>query len=105
MADYLRSIEKIRALGATSILPGHGPPNRGVDHLLASLLAHRMEREAKVLRALAGGPLAEDALRAEVYKDTPGANAELAARTLEAHLIKLVDEGKVLREGDNISMR
>jgi len=73
--------------------------------LLASLLAHRMEREAKILRALAGGPLTEDALREEVYKDTPGAAATLASRTLEAHLIKLIDEGKVLREGDTIRMR
>ena len=104
MADYLRSIEKVRSLGVMSILPGHGPPNRGVDHLLASLLAHRMEREAKILRALAGGPLTEDALREEVYKDTPGAAATLAARTLEAHLIKLIDEGKVRREGTTVDL-
>jgi DNA-binding transcriptional ArsR family regulator len=88
----------MRGLKASALIPGHGPPSRGVDHLLASLLAHRMEREAKIVRALAGGPLTEDALREEVYKDSPGASAELAARTLEAHLIKLEEEGKVRRE-------
>ena len=103
MADYLRSIEVVRELGATALVPGHGPPSRGVDRLLASLLAHRHEREAKILRALADGPMSEDALREEVYKDTPGAAAALAARTLEAHILKLIDEGKVRRDGDNIS--
>jgi glyoxylase-like metal-dependent hydrolase (beta-lactamase superfamily II)/8-oxo-dGTP pyrophosphatase MutT (NUDIX family) len=104
MADYMRSVERIRELGATALVPGHGPPSRGVEPLLAQLLAHRHEREAKVLRALAGGPLTEDALREEVYKDTPGAAATLAARTLEAHLIKLIEEGRVLREGESISL-
>ena len=104
MADFMRSIEKVRALGATALIPGHGPPSRGVDPLLAGLLAHRMEREAKILRALSGGPMTTDALREEVYRDTPGAAAELAARTLEAHLIKLVDEGKVRREGEEVRL-
>ena len=102
MADYLRSIDTVRALGATALVPGHGPPSRGVEPLLAQLLAHRHEREAKILRALAGGPLNEDALREEVYKDTPGAAATLAARTLEAHLIKLIEERKVRREGGTV---
>jgi len=57
-----------------------------------------------VLRALEGGPMSEDALREEVYKDTPGAAAELAARTLEAHLEKLVEEGKVRRDGGRVSL-
>ncbi len=104
MADYMRSIERVRALPVRSLVPGHGPPSRGVEPLLAQLLAHRHEREAKVLRALANGPLTEGALREEVYKDTPGAAATLAARTLEAHLIKLIDEGKVRREGTTVDL-
>ncbi|HXF58623.1 MAG TPA: MBL fold metallo-hydrolase [Candidatus Saccharimonadales bacterium] len=105
MGDYLRSVERMRGLGATALVPGHGPPSRGVEPLLASLLAHRHERELRILRALEKGPLSEEALREEVYKDTPGAVATLAARTLEAHLIKLEEEGKIRREGGNVSNR
>lgn len=104
MAQYLRSIERVRGLGATAVIPGHGPPGHGVDRLLEALLEHRRQRESRVLRALEGGPMSEDALREEVYKDTPGAAAELAARTLEAHLEKLVEEGKVRRDGGRVSL-
>jgi len=104
MTQYLRSIERVRTLGVTAVIPGHGPPSHGVDRLLEALLEHRRQRESRVLRALEGGPLTEDALREEVYKDTPGAAAELAARTLEAHLEKLVEEGKVRRDGGRVSL-
>ena len=46
--------------------------------------------------------MTEETLREEVYKDTPGAAAELAARTLEAHLEKLIEEGKVRKEGGRV---
>ena len=102
MGEYLRSLERIRALRATVLLPGHGPPSRGADHLFAALLEHRRARESRILRALAGGPMAFEALREEVYKDTPGAAPEWSARTLEAHLEKLVEEGKVKRDGERV---
>src|SRR5439155_1324093 len=40
MSDYLRSLDRLRELQATALIPGHGPPSRGVDHLLAALLEH-----------------------------------------------------------------
>jgi len=99
----MRSLERIRELGAKALLPGHGPPSRGVPHLIAALIEHRRQRESRILRALENGPMAEEALREEVYKDTPGAAAELAARTLEAHLEKLIEEGKVQRDSRGVA--
>jgi glyoxylase-like metal-dependent hydrolase (beta-lactamase superfamily II)/8-oxo-dGTP pyrophosphatase MutT (NUDIX family) len=104
MGEYLRSLDRIRALRATVLVPGHGPPSRGVDHLFAALLEHRRARESRILRALAGGPMDFEALREEVYKDTPGAAPEWSARTLEAHLEKLVEEGKVRREAERVTL-
>ncbi len=105
MGEYMRSLEGVRELGAGALLPGHGPPSRGVDHLIKALLEHRRQRESRILRTLEGGPMKEDELREEVYKDTPGAAAELAARTLEAHLEKLVEEGKVRKGGGRIALK
>jgi len=104
MRDYLRSLERVRALEITALLPGHGPPSRGVDHLISTLVEHRRMRESRIVRALEAGPMTGDALREEVYRDTPGASAELSARTLEAHLEKLIEENKIIRDGGNIQL-
>jgi hypothetical protein len=71
-----------------------------VDATLDALLRHRQMREGRVLRALEGGPLADETLRDEVYADTPGADPALALRTLRAHLEKLEEEGAVRRIAD-----
>ncbi len=104
MGDYMRSLARVRGLNASVLIPGHGPPSRGVDHLIEALIEHRRAREERIVRALEGGPMTEGALREEVYKDTPGAAAALAARTLEAHLIKLEEEGKVRRDGGRVAL-
>src|SRR6185503_4854981 len=104
MGDYLKSLEVVRGLNAGVLLPGHGPPSKGVDHLISTLVEHRRMRESRILRALSGGPMSLEALLTEVYRDTPGAPAELAARTLEAHLEKLAEDGKILREDGTVQL-
>lgn len=104
MGAYLDSLERLRTLEARALIPGHGPPSRGADHLLLALIEHRRVRESRILRALEGGPLDVEALREEVYRDTPGAPAALAARTLEAHLERLEREGRVRREPGRVML-
>jgi glyoxylase-like metal-dependent hydrolase (beta-lactamase superfamily II) len=95
MRDYLATLARLRALDALTLIPGHGPPHRGVARLFDALIEHRRLRESQILRALASGPLTEAALVKQVYADTPGADPALAAKTLAGHLEKLVDEGRV----------
>jgi len=104
MRDYMSSLGRIQDLNVTVLVPGHGPPHRGVDRLLSALLEHRRMREERVLRALAEGPLNEDALRERVYADTPDAAPELAAKTLRAHLEKLEQEGRVRVTGGRVEV-
>ena len=93
---------RARDLGARVLLPAHGLPSRRVAARFDEYLEHRLAREALVLGALraAGRPLAADALLPLAYDDTPTAMWPFAARSLEAHLVKLEREGKVRREAE-----
>ncbi len=104
MRDYLASLARIRALDVLALIPGHGAPHRGAARLLDALIEHRRVREARILRALAEGPLLEDDLRARAYADTPDADPVLAGKTLRAHLAKLEAEGRVRRGGARVSL-
>jgi glyoxylase-like metal-dependent hydrolase (beta-lactamase superfamily II) len=42
MADYLRSLERLLALGAETLFPGHGAPQGAVTPRLKHLVAHRL---------------------------------------------------------------
>ncbi len=95
MDAYVGALRKASALGCRIVLPGHGPPL--APEALAALLAHRLERESKVLAAIAGGsrPLAEIADAA--YDDLPGLPLFLRARQALAHLVSLERRGAARR--------
>ena len=100
MAVYIESLRKLLAVPLDWLAPGHGflidEPHAVVD----KTIAHRLGREAKVLaglQALGGddGPVAEAALLARVYADTPAVLHAMALRSLRAHLLKLQADGRV----------
>ncbi|MGH7680778.1 MAG: MBL fold metallo-hydrolase [Candidatus Eiseniibacteriota bacterium] len=99
MAAYVASLTRLRSMDIRTLIPGHGPPNRGVDRALEALIEHRRLREARIVRELEKGPLDEKELLSRVYADTPDAAPEIAARTLRAHLDKLIAEGRVRESG------
>ncbi len=104
LRDYLASLERLRGLDLQTIIPGHGAPHRGVDRLLRGLIEHRSMREGRILHALEGGALTEEALRERAYADTPKADPRLAARTLAAHLEKLAEEGRIVVAADGVRL-
>ena len=96
MADYLSSIDKLFAYDFQKIAPGHGDLMDQGKQVLQALRAHRLAREAKVLRCLAELREANlDALTPVVYDDVPADRHQWARLTLEAHLIKLAREAVV----------
>jgi glyoxylase-like metal-dependent hydrolase (beta-lactamase superfamily II) len=96
MADYLRSIDKLFAYDFESIAPGHGDLMDHGKRVLEALRAHRLAREGKVLRNLDElGEASLDRLIPKVYDDVPADRHQWARLTLQAHLIKLADEGRV----------
>lgn len=101
MAAYMASLSRVAARPERLFLPGHGPPVPEPQRFAAALLAHRRQREARVLEALAAaGETTAEALVAPVYG--PGLDPRLvpaAARSLLAHLLKLETEGRAARQG------
>lgn len=98
---YLASLERVRALRAKRLGPGHGDPITDPEGHLAWARAHRLEREDQVLRALQGEPLSLSALRRAVYPKVDPAAASLAEASLLAHLRKLMREMRVVHLGSD----
>lgn len=99
VSAYLESIERLARLAAPVIGAGHGPPLREPAGRLAELIEHRLERERQVLAALAAGPAGAAAVTAAIYPQLTGSVADLARRSVLAHLAKAESDGLVIRSG------
>ena len=95
VAAYLASLERAAARGPDRIAPGHGPSREDATAVLDEARRHRLAREAAVWAALEGSPIRLDALRERVYGALAPEVADLADRTLLAHLAKLMQETRV----------
>lgn len=98
MSDYMDSLQRLRARQLASLAPGHGEVIADAPAAIDALIAHRKGREDKILQVLA--PLGEvdlDTLTPQVYDDVPPRVLPIARLTLEAHLIKLHQESRVLK--------
>lgn len=101
MIQYLASLERLAALEAKVALPAHGAPIDAPSKLFRGYVAHRYMREGAVLRAVekvGAGTL--DDLVPVAYADVPPAIHPIACMSLEAHLIKLVKDGKVREDAE-----
>lgn len=95
MGDYMASLDRLAAAGATRLYPGHGDPVADPAARIAALAAHRRAREAAILAALAAGPAPVAALVARLYAETPPALHPAAARNVLAHLLDLHRRNRV----------
>lgn len=94
LTAYLASLDRLAALDASVILPGHGDPIADPAAKLAAYKAHRLMREAQVLERLARGPTTIAALVADIYADVDPQVHRVAARQVHGHLLKLAREGR-----------
>ena len=100
VAGYLASLERAAAWGPDRIAPGHGPVRQDGAAVLDEARRHRLAREAAVWSALGAGPLRLEALRERVYGALAPEVADLAARSLLAHLAKLMRDLRVDHVGE-----
>jgi glyoxylase-like metal-dependent hydrolase (beta-lactamase superfamily II)/8-oxo-dGTP pyrophosphatase MutT (NUDIX family) len=106
MATYMASLERLLTLDLEWLAPGHGFLMAHPHTEVQRLLAHRRQREAKVFAALrAAGVVRAEELVSAVYGDVPVARHGIAARSLQAHLIKLEAENRVELLGERWRVR
>ena len=101
MRAYLGSLERLQREPIERLAPGHGAVIDDAQHEIRRIIAHRLQREAKVFERLSiAGRGSVDALVAAVYDDVDVRLHPLAKGSLLAHLLKLEADGRVAREGE-----
>ena len=95
MSSYIAGLRRLQARAPASICPGHGPIVTNAAARLDEVIAHRLERERRLLAALGAGLRTVDELLDDVWSGVPEPLRPAAAATLAAHLDKLADEGRL----------
>jgi glyoxylase-like metal-dependent hydrolase (beta-lactamase superfamily II) len=97
MAEYLRALDALARLPDLTVAPAHGPLLPHSHGVIAALIEHRLQRERRVFTSVqVNGPVALDDLVLRVYSDVDPALHAIARFSLEAHLLKLQSDGRVI---------
>lgn len=99
MTDYLRSLEKVRDRGYATLWPTHGPPVREVVPFVEAFIEHRLEREAQIVVQLQAGRHAIKNMVSVIYADVDKRLHPAACHSVLAHMIRLVELGRVVCDG------
>ena len=96
MNEYLKSLELLKEYQIKTIAPGHGDLIQDPMEIVNATIEHRLKREQKIIEKLEKlGPASVDELVNDVYDDVASFLHPIAKWSLEAHLIKLI-ENKVV---------
>jgi len=94
-ATYMDSLHKIAALEPARLYPGHGAELPHAGSVVAEYIAHRLERERQVLRAVETGAETIGQIVDVVYADLEPSLRLAATIQVHTQLVKLRDEGRV----------
>jgi glyoxylase-like metal-dependent hydrolase (beta-lactamase superfamily II) len=95
LSTYLDGLRRLRRRPIAILAPGHGPLVLDPSGKLDEYIEHRLDRERRLLAALAAGRRTVDELLDDVWSDAPAVLRPAAAATLAAHLDKLAEEGRL----------
>jgi glyoxylase-like metal-dependent hydrolase (beta-lactamase superfamily II)/8-oxo-dGTP pyrophosphatase MutT (NUDIX family) len=98
--DYLGSLERYRRLlpRVRVLFGGHGAAVGNPRAKIEEYIAHRLEREANILKAVREGASTPREIVERVYADVPAKLHAMAERAVLAHLEKLEEDGLVSRD-------
>lgn len=91
MTVYLEQLERLLTLEFRFLVPGHGMPLWRVQgkEKIRALIAHRLEREQQIKRAIENGAHTLEEIVEQAYQDTPHELWFLAKKQVKAHLARL----------------
>ena len=95
LSAYMDSLARVRELAPKLIAPGHGPWVTDPIAKLDEYIDHREARECGLVEAIERGERSRTILLAEVWSDVPEELRPAAALVMEAHIEKLVSEGRI----------
>jgi endoribonuclease LACTB2 len=105
LSDYLASLRRLLALPRLNgLFPAHGPVLAEARGKIEQYVAHRLEREAAIVKALGAGARTIPEIVKFVYTDVPESLHRLAESSVLAHLEKLEAEGRAAREGQQFTL-
>ncbi len=99
MRAYMASLKKLLARDDAVLYPTHGAPVTDPRPFIQAYIDHRLERERQVLAAVGDGLSTIPEMVARMYVDVDTRLHPAAARSVQAHLIQLEQEGRVVRDG------
>jgi glyoxylase-like metal-dependent hydrolase (beta-lactamase superfamily II) len=99
MVAFLASLRLLLGRDDASYWPTHGPQITEPKALVQAYLQHRQERTDQVVAALADGPATIVEIVPRIYAEVAKTLWVPAAMSTYAHLVQLVDEGRVAVDG------
>ncbi|KAJ55858.1 metallo-beta-lactamase [Actibacterium mucosum KCTC 23349] len=97
--DFMASLQKLMGRRDRVFYPGHGNPVIDPEARVRNLFDHRKGREAQILDALQDGPADAATLTRRIYTDVDAYLLPAAQRNVIAHLLALVEGGRVVSQG------
>lgn len=102
MGPYITSLKKLQGIGLERLYPGHGEEMDEPDKVIEWYLAHRMQRHEEIYGAIAKGADSIPDIVEVVYAEVDSSLHPLAARSVQAHLTLLIDQGRIAYAGDRV---
>jgi glyoxylase-like metal-dependent hydrolase (beta-lactamase superfamily II) len=99
MRDYFTALRKVMARDEGVFIPTHGAEIKNPKPFVQAYIDHRLEREQQILGCLRDGLETIPDMVAKVYAAVPKHLHPAAGRSMLAHLVQFVAEGRVLADG------
>lgn len=100
MTDYLASLKKLASFDAQHLIPTHGPWVDEPAPFIRGIITHRKMREGQISGLLEAGPTTISKLVERMYKDVDPRLHPAAARSVFAHILSMVDDGRLTCDGE-----
>lgn len=99
MSDYMRSLDLLLTRDDEIYWPTHGPAIRDPKPFVRAFIAHREDRERQIIEQLKAGHTRIVDMVPVIYAAVDKRLHGAAARSVLAHMTRLVEQGRVVTDG------